>query len=152
MTFENAVKTLSLFGAVATFFWGVMQYSANEKKQAETRRIEATKPFLNRQLELYTTATKTAATLATGDDSLEKTAALKKFWSLYWGELALVEDEEVETAMVRMGKGVEKGVSREELQKLSLKLAHAIRDSLADSWGVKEWRNPRRRAASEQPE
>ena len=146
---RKAVKTLSILGAVVTFAWGVYQHVESGKKQAETRRIEATKPFPDRQLKLYTEATQSAATLATTEDPSERSAAMKWFWSLYWGELALVEDRGVEAAMVMLGKGLEKGGPQQELKQLSLKLAHAARESLADSWGVKEWQNPHRLAADQ---
>ena len=135
------LATLSVLGVVVTFAWGVFQYIRNEKRQTENRRIEATKPFLERQLKLYTEATQAVATIATSDDATEKESALKRFWALFWGELALVEDSNVEAAMVQLGKGLESNSSREELQQLSLQLAHACRDSLAVSWGVKQWQS-----------
>lgn len=132
-----------MLGAVVTFGWGVLQYTANEKAQAESRRVEATKPFLERQLRLYTEATQAAATIATSEDAAELAAARKRFWSLYWGELALVEDATVEAAMVRLGRALqEKEQDPANIRQLSLTLAHACRDSLARSWGVKEWQNP----------
>ena len=149
MTIETGIKLLSILGAVATFAWGVFQYVENNKKQSESRRIEATKPFLERQLKLYTEATQSAATLATSEEPSEKVAAIKRFWSLYWGELALVEDKDVEAAMVALGKGLDRQASPPELKQLSLKLAHACRDSLALSWGVKEWQSPHRPKAAE---
>ena len=139
---DQWVKALSLLGAVVAFAWGVIQFVASQQAQEETRRIEATKPFLERQLKLYTEATQAAATLATSKNRQELDAATKKFWSLYWGELALVEDKRVEAAMVQFGRALDAGSSCHELQKASLDLAHACRDSLAESWGVKQWRNP----------
>lgn len=139
---ESWLKVLSAFGAVIVFGWGVVQYMANQQSQAETRRIEATKPFLERQLKLYTEATQAAATLATSRMPADIDAAKSKFWSLYWGELALVEDKRVESAMVELGRLLESGKTGEPLQQGSLALAHACRDSLAESWGVKLWRNP----------
>ncbi|MEN6374469.1 MAG: hypothetical protein ABFD75_06760, partial [Smithella sp.] len=62
---DQWVKALSLLGAVVAFAWGVIQFVASQHAQEETRRIEATKPFLERQLKLYTEATQAAATLAT---------------------------------------------------------------------------------------
>ena len=129
-------------GAVVAFAWGVIQFVASQQAQEETRRIEATKPFLERQLKLYTEATQAAATLATSKNRQELDAATKKFWSLYWGELALVEDKRVEAAMVQFGRALDTGSSDHALQKASIDLAHACRDSLAESWGVKQWRNP----------
>ena len=57
-----------------------------------TTRIEATWPFLERQLALYTEATRAAATLAATEDGPEQDAAEKRFWALYWDELALFEN------------------------------------------------------------
>jgi hypothetical protein len=67
-----------------------------------------------------------------------------RFWALYWGELALVEDREVNDAMERFGEALKKdNTTLEELQELSLALAHACRGSMANSWGVAQWRKPR---------
>ena len=139
---EAWIKALSILGGVIAFCWGVFQFIATQNAQAETRRIEATKPFLERQLKLYTEATQAAAMLATSKKPEELDAASKKFWSLYWGELALVEDKKVEAAMVQLGRALETGSVGQPLQQFSLALAHACRDSLAESWGVKQWRNP----------
>ncbi len=140
--FEVWIKALSILGAVVAFSWGVFQFISGQNTQAETRRIEATKPFLERQLKLYTDATQAAAMLATSKKPDELDVANKKFWSLYWGELALVEDKRVEAAMVQFGRALESGSVGQQLQQPSLSLAHACRDSLAESWGVRQWRNP----------
>jgi hypothetical protein len=139
---ESWVKVLTLAGGVIAFGWGVYQFMSNQRSQAETRRIEATRPFLDRQLKLYTEATQAAATLATATSKEELAAARARFWSLYWGELALVEDKRVEAAMVQLGRALEGGATGKEIAPFSLSLAHACRDSLAESWGVKQWRNP----------
>lgn len=142
--FDKLLKVAYLIGAAIAFFWAVFQYTNTQKMQNQTRRIEATKPFLDRQLKLYTDATQAAATLATSVKDTELVQARERFWSLYWGELALVEDKQVEGAMVQFGSALSKGLTGTQLQVLSLQLAHACRDSLADSWGVTQWRNPHR--------
>lgn len=139
---ESWAKVLTLIGGVVAFSWGVYQFMINQRSQSETRRIEATRPFLDRQLKLYTDATQAAATIATSTSDNEITAARTRFWSLYWGELALVEDNRVEAAMVEFGRALEGGSKGKEIAHLSLRLARACRDSLAESWGVKQWRNP----------
>lgn len=141
-TLESWIKILTLAGAAVAFVWGGYQFVSNQRSQSETRRIEATRPFLDRQLKLYTEATQAAATLATASSKEQIAAARQRFWSLYWGELALVEDEHVEAAMVQLGRALEQGKIGSEVQVLSLNLAHACRDSLAESWGVQQWRNP----------
>ena len=108
MTFKESVTVLSIVGAVCTFAWGVVQFFQNQKQQGETRRIEATKPFLERQLLLYTEATQLASTIATTSNAKKKELSRERFWSLYWGELALVEDSHVEAAMVNLGNALTK--------------------------------------------
>ena len=142
VTLDTWVKVLTLVGAVVAFVWGAYQFLATQRTQAETRRIEATRPFLERQLKLYTEATQSAATMATSSSKEEVALATQRFWSLFWGELALVEDKRVEAAMVQFGRALDEGKTGNELRGVSLELAHACRDSLADSWGVKQWRNP----------
>ena len=139
---EAWIKILTLVGAVVAFIWGAYQFLSTQRAQADTRRIEATRPFLDRQLKLYTEATQAAATLATSASEKELSEARQRFWALYWGELALVEDKRVEAAMVQLGRALEQGKAGSALQGLSLELAHACRDSLAESWGVRQWRNP----------
>ena len=101
MNFDNALKILTVLGAIASFLWGVYQWREKSSQEleaqkqesarlVETRRIEATKPFLERQLALYAEATKIAAQVATQGNSDSGKKALVRFWELYCGELALV--------------------------------------------------------------
>ena len=139
---DGWVKIFTLIGAVVAFVWGAYLFLETQRTQVETRRIEATRPFLDRQLKLYTEATQSAATMATSASREDIALAVQRFWSLYWGELALVEDEGVEAAMVNLGQALERGKTGEELKGFSLELAHACRNSLAKSWGVQQWRKP----------
>jgi len=129
--------------AVLGFIWGIYQYADANAKQSETRRVEATKPYLERQLKLYTEATQVASQIATSDDEGAVTKATTRFWELYWGELALVEDEGVESAMGAFGDTLLASNDKETLKQSSLSLAHACRDSLSKSWGVTAWQRPR---------
>jgi len=122
---ESWIKALTMAGAAVAFGWGIFQFITTQNAQAETRRIEATRPFLDRQLKLYTEATQAAASLATSKKNEELVAATERFWSLYWGELALVEDKRVEAAMVQFGGALQQGSAGEKLHTLSLELAHA---------------------------
>lgn len=56
--------------------------------------------------------------------------------------LMLVEDAEVEKAVVKFGEGLQNDYNKSQLQQLSLSLAHACRASLAISWGVDLWEKP----------
>jgi hypothetical protein len=146
---EIILKWIGTLVAVAGLLWGITSFLITSRIQAETRQLEARKPFLDRQLTLYTEATQNASILATSvdPDAIEK--ARQRFWELYWGELAMVENGGintnkggVESAMVAFGSCLKRDCLQPELQPLALRLAHACRDSLAVSWGVQDWSVP----------
>ena len=80
---EQWLKVLGVAGAIASFVWGVFVWKEKSEadrdlqrieteRLAQSRRIEATKPFLERQLKLYTEATEVAAVIATSSDEAQK--------------------------------------------------------------------------------
>jgi hypothetical protein len=148
---ETALKLLSPLLAIAAFAWGIYTYrdtarqqldrqKAEAERTAQTRRIEATRPFLDKQLTLYTEATKVAASLATTTDEKERAKLKKRFMELFWGDLGLVEREGVALAMVEFRRGLDRNAGPAELGTLALALAHACREELAVSWGTDAWK------------
>ena len=154
---ELAIKVVGAFIAIAGLAWGVYTYR-------ETSMRLASKPFYDKQLELYFEAATAAATLATDPRAETWNEARREFWRLYWGPLSMVEDvvpyspaikspeepKTVEAAMVLFGEeltmiestlsGGESAPDPELLESLempSLWLAHRLRDSLRASWPVK---------------
>ena len=149
--FESGLKLLSPFLAIAAFVWGIYTYRDTSQKHlkqaeaeaariAETRRIEATRPYLDKQLALYIEATKVTATIATSTDSGEIVKATKRFKELYWGELALVERDDVARAMVAFREALDAKEGQNKLAPLALSVAHTCRDELAASWGTDAWK------------
>ena len=156
---DDVLKIVGVFGAILSFLWGVYEWREKSRDDLaarkleselliETRRIEATKPFLERQLTLYSEATKVAAQVATQGGGENGKKALTRFWELYWGELALVENRSVEAAMKRMGDALISNASEQELKYASLAVAHACRESLDKSWGIRAWSAPDEAASS----
>ncbi len=94
-------------------------------------------PYWERQVSLYFEATSAASLLASSENDEDLSEAEASFWRLNWGPLALVEDRSVEKAMVSFGNCLKRECPRQELQQLSLTLAHACRRSLGDSWNLK---------------
>ncbi len=148
---ETTLKVVSPLLAIGAFWWGIYTYrdasrnqlareQAESKRQAETRRVEATRPYLDRQLALYTEATRSTATIATSKDAKEVEKATKRFEELYWGELALVEHGAVASAMVAFRSALVAKQPQDALAPLALDLAHACRDELALSWGTEAWK------------
>lgn len=148
---ESGLKLLGPLLAVAAFFWGIYTYrdtaqqklaaaEADARRTAETRRVEATRPYLDKQLALYTEATQVTATIATSTDSQALEKATRRFNELYWGELALVERNAVAGAMVLFRRALDAKQGQDALAPLALDLAHACRDELAASWGTAAWK------------
>jgi hypothetical protein len=117
---------------------------------AATARINAIKPFLEKQLEFCVEVTQAAAEIATSENQKKYADAVARFWELYWGRLALVEDEHLESAMVKFGEALKKhslGADQAELKAGSLRIAQAARNLVITSWktGLNPLRNPERR-------
>lgn len=106
--------------------------------KAESRPShEWQKPLLQRVMQRYFDAADATSKIAQLEDCPERQYAIKQFWQLYWGPLAVVEEPEVESAMVNFGNALAEGnPARSTLQLLSLKLAHACRNSLQKLWGT----------------
>jgi hypothetical protein len=121
--------------AAATALVGIWQFR-NQREQSNRQ------PFLQKQLELCFEASDTAARLATETDRTEWEKARLRFWRLYWGTLSIVEDTNVEKAMMALGELVpDRPVPQPELpmkslEEPSLSLAHAARILILKSWNV----------------
>jgi hypothetical protein len=120
------------------------------------RRIEVTKPFLQKQLELYFETVQVLGKLYTLDtNSSEWKEAERRFWCLYWAELPMVEHDDVEDAMVEFGdelKQYKLKSSQEERNRLmfrSFNLAHAIRRAIEGAWNTHQKSGPPRRVDPE---
>jgi homospermidine synthase len=109
---------------------------------------ERQKPFVEAQMKYYFEATETATQIARTTEGSAREKLIQRFWQLYWGPLAVVEDEEVEAAMVAYGQHLKKNPrDAASLETLSLAVAHACRGSLKRLWvpelgGIKNIRPP----------
>ncbi len=138
---ERWFKIGSIAVAVATFAFGVVQYAAAERDKARADIAMAKRPYLDRQLALYADATRSAAIIASSRDPAAVAKATERFGQLYWGELAMVEDHDVEEAMVKFQSALSQNAEQWQLGQCSLRLAHAVRESLARSWGTEIWKS-----------
>jgi len=115
------------------------QQEAQAQRDADVKRlreVELQAPFWERRLTLYFDAAAAAGTLASAPPGPARTAAEARFWQLYNGPLAIVEDDAVEGAMVSFGKCLsgEEQCTRDTLVRRSLALAHSCRQSIGETW------------------
>lgn len=147
-TMSNWQVLVSALIGAATIGVGIWQFREDSEMRAHTARLEARKPFLEKQMALCFAASEAAATLATTTDSERWRASRETFWMLYWGPLSVVERPlaagevgPVEARMVAFGKRLKPlqenpELPLSELQTNSFDLAHACRDLMFDSWEI----------------
>ena len=151
---DTLIQVLPQLGAAATFFWGIWVWRSNSKTEhnraaaeslrfEKTRRIEATRPFLERQFQLYVETSQVVAVLVTPASDEQHNKARIRFEELYWSELALVEDQQVAGAMRDFRDALEQ---EQNLPNASLNLMKVLRASLDTAWGISAWSGEGERA------
>lgn len=118
---------------IVTISIGIYQYW--DKKNQDYR-----KQIWEERKQLYFKVTEIASKIAileSIDNSLEER---RTFWTLFYGQLAIIENQGVVNAMINYGdllKNMELDdatFSKDILQKMALDLAMACRDSLNETW------------------
>lgn len=141
--FMRFVPLITVVIAVAGFWFTVHQYNQQQAaaatKLAADREQALLKPFLDKRLELYFAASEAAATMALSKDKAERDKAESKLVQLYAGTLIIVEDQEVEGAMLKVYKCItgQDPCDEAEKQRRSQALASRARDSIGKSYNLK---------------
>jgi hypothetical protein len=143
ISLETASKLVQVLAVVSGVVVSVLSFNGARLKEAEvrekeaqTRRIEAGKPFVELRQRLYRETLENAAVLANADiHSAEEVAtARKRFRNLYVAELSMVENAKVAGAMVQLAKAVDPQlVNMSEQQRAALSLAHIIGASFVET-------------------
>jgi len=150
--------------AIIGGLWVVLTYvdgqHESRRKENETRRLEAQRPFLEKQLALYfETAQVTGKLIVLTPDDKNWPETEKRFWALYWSELSMVEDSGVEEAMVKFSRqlidyttvrksqkdhnqAIDDMQLKGNLEGAALDLAHAIRASIETRWSGRSQLEP----------
>ncbi len=130
---EHTRKFLLIIGTFVVAVWTVWEFSASAG-------IEARKPFLQKQLTLCFEAVTQASTLATTTDPAKWQKAKSRFLELYWGELAVVENEAVAKKMIAFKQKLPSAIGNElpikGLEGPSILIAHECRALIKDNWKV----------------
>lgn len=136
---ESASSYAAIVGALValvTVIVAVTTYRHQSTKDIENRTFEATKPFFEKQTAFYVDAMETVSRIANSTTPSQQD--LSHFWQLYWGSLAAVEDNRVDRAMVIFGQrlGDNPPAPKQCLTRISLLLAHCVKQSWSDTWHV----------------
>jgi hypothetical protein len=134
---KSIAAYVTMFTAIIGIIISVLNYKIGKEKEALSRKIEASKPFLELRQKLYLEGLHNASILASPDLHTDEEIknAKKRFYQLYWGELSLVEESEVESNMILIASSLESG-KLEDIKNATYKLSHSMRNSLSKSWGM----------------
>ncbi|MGH6882076.1 hypothetical protein [Hypericibacter sp.] len=140
---SKLVQVLSVVVGVVISIWSLTTAQKSEAearvKEAETRKLELAKPFLELRQKFYLEAVHAAAVLANPEVETEEDVdkARKRFRELYVAELSMVECPNVEASMVHLAQTIDKDLTKlTPAQSAALDLAHALRDTFVMSWEV----------------
>lgn len=144
-TWELIVKSSGAAAAIGTVAISATVFLIQRGQSIDDFERETKRPFLEKQFELYGEAVTLASGLARAahQNELPPAALVNRFWEMYWGPLALVEDSRVEEAMVLFGRSLEDNSAKFDnecskmINQASLALAHTARESLEEQWGVR---------------
>ena len=120
----------------------IFQFWEQREQQLITSRLEATKSFYDKQLDVYTRMTKSAGIIAEPSDGAERGRAVVEFNQLFRGEFGTVGSSDVEGAarqfqqcFMSLSVCDAKGPGHDS-KALALDLAHQARHSIECSWRV----------------
>jgi hypothetical protein len=135
---KSTGSSITVISVIIGVVISVMNFKAAKEKEAESRKIEAARPFLELRQRLYLEALNSASILASKSLHSEEeiTKAKSRFSELYWGELSLIEDADIEKKMIAVAKAEGLAGIMDSTQGLTYDLAHSMRESLKRSWGI----------------
>jgi hypothetical protein len=136
---DTIATTVQVLSVVVGVVISVLSFNATREKEAEARKFEASKPFLELRQKLYVDALKQAAVLTNPETHTEQeiAASRKRFRELYVAELSMVEERAVELQMVQLANSIDNSLTTlTPAQRAAYDLAHALRNSFVESWKV----------------
>ena len=140
MNVDSIGKTVQVISVVVGVAISVVSLTESRVKEAEARKIEAQKPYLDLRQKLYIEAVKCAGVLSNPNEHTkeELTSAKRRFRELYVSELSMVEARGVESQMVALATIIDPDLLKlTPAQSAALDLSHALRDSFDSAWDVK---------------
>jgi hypothetical protein len=137
--FKPIISIVKLAAVVVGVVVSVRSFNETRDADAAARDMETKKAFLELRQKTYLEAVQVAALLSTPDGRTkeELSKAKQRFAELYVAELSLVESRSVEGAMIDLAGDVDPELrDPTKAQTAAIRLAHALRDSLVESWGI----------------
>jgi|SRR5580704_5186756 hypothetical protein len=129
------IALITAWLTILGYFHQLDKDRSTRESEQKTKERESKKIFFDKQSELYFHAVTTAAAIAMNKPPTSKD--VNDFENMYWGSMAMVEDDDVDQAMVLFRDALDNKGDGNCLRSASLFLAHCVKKSLALSWAVK---------------
>jgi hypothetical protein len=133
---ELLASTVQVLSVVSGVVISVLSFNATRDKEAEARKLEAEKPFVELRRSIYLETVKTVAIIANPDGrrSEDLLKAKRRFRELYVAELTMVEDVDVEHGMVALAQAVDPELRNlTQGQTAAFNLAKALRGAYTNA-------------------
>ena len=139
MNVDSIGKTVQVIAVVVGVVISILSFNQTREKEAEARRLEAQKPYLELRQKLYVEAVKSAGVLSNPDGHTkdELRIAKQRFRELYVTELSMVEAPEVALQMHTLAETIDPDLTKfTRAQSAAYDLSHALRDSFVLDWRI----------------
>lgn len=93
--FDFVIKIVTTIAIVIGFVWGAVQYF-------DTKRQEYNMQLWNKKMDYYLHTSSAVAKIATSESVSQVKEEIDKFWSLYYGPMAVLEDSNVKNKMEKV--------------------------------------------------
>ena len=145
---EYNLKRITIIVSVLSVnlsLWGLYDQRRREAEQFERqRKKEIQNTFSQQRTRVYMETTKALGSLASAPDEKAFREAAHRFWIQYWGEMCAVEDRQIETKMVEIGRLVGTATDgghpwrdvQTALQGRAVQLANLIKSYIRGEYGV----------------
>lgn len=90
--------------------------------------------IFEKRFELYFEIAELTARIATATDEQTRQDAETRFRELYWGQLIIVEEADIQSAVMAFRDALETGAHRDQLKQRSQAVARAIRATFMEDW------------------
>jgi hypothetical protein len=137
---KDMISLLAQILIFAGFIFAIIKFAVEKQREFKKR-------FFEEQLRTYTEVVDNASCITLyQQDSEEYKKAVLNFKRLFWGKMCIVEDRNVESAMVSFSSSLKQyessSTDKEEnkiiLQDAGLVLAHTCRNSILRTWGIND--------------
>ncbi|MCR9096080.1 MAG: hypothetical protein NXI30_17790 [bacterium] len=126
---DSIFKVLAWLSVVCGGVWGWLRYVEQAKRDSQSH-------FREQQIRLYLESAEVVGAIAASEPSSAREEIERRFWTLYYGPLAVVQEAQVTSSLVDFADALRKGRKKTTLRTKSLAFSKACRATIEETWEV----------------